>query len=82
MQEERSTRALTERRAEPGERCTCGRPAVVVFLGGPGDPCGYCGIADGGSRAAQCVFCGGPRHGELEGRCPAYRLRLDGAAAS
>jgi hypothetical protein len=24
---------ITERPAEPGELCTCGRPAVVVYLG-------------------------------------------------
>jgi hypothetical protein len=70
----------SERPAEPGERCTCGRQAVVVYLGSSFGPTGYCGIADGGDRTGPCPFCGGPRHetawGE-SGRCPDYRLRLD-----
>jgi hypothetical protein len=65
----------SERPAAPGERCTCGRQAVVVYLGSVFGPTGYCGIADGGDQAGPCPFCGGPRH--PEGRCPAYRLRLD-----
>jgi hypothetical protein len=64
-----------ERPALPGERCTCGRQAVVVFLGSVFGPIGYCGIADGGEQAGPCPFCGGPRH--QDGRCPDYRLRLD-----
>jgi hypothetical protein len=65
----------TERPAEPGERCTCGRQAIVVYLGSLFGPTGHCGIPDGGDRAGPCPFCGGPRH--QEGRCPDYRLRLD-----
>jgi hypothetical protein len=65
----------SERPAEPGERCTCGRQAIVVYLGSVLGPTGYCGIPDGGDRAGPCPFCGGPRH--QSGRCPAYRLRLD-----
>jgi hypothetical protein len=67
----------TERRAEPGELCTCGRQAIVVYLGCAFRPTGDCGIRDGGDQTGLCPFCGGPRHGELEGRCPRYRLRLD-----
>jgi hypothetical protein len=67
----------TERPAAPGERCTCGRQAVVVYLGSAFGPTGYCGIADGGDQAGPCPFCGGPRHREPYGRCPHYRLRLD-----
>ena len=67
----------TERPAEPGERCTCGRQAIVVYLGSRFGPTGYCGIPDGGDRTGPCPFCGGPRHAEPSGRCPAYRLRLD-----
>jgi hypothetical protein len=67
----------TERPAAPGERCTCGRQAIVVYLGSAVGPTGYCGIADGGDRAGPCPFCGGPRHPEPYGRCPDYRLRLD-----
>jgi hypothetical protein len=66
-----------ERPAVPGERCTCGRQAVVVYLGGVFGPTGYCGIADGGDRVGPCPFCGRPRHREPNGRCPDYRLRLD-----
>jgi hypothetical protein len=66
---------LTERSAVPRERCTCGRQAVVVYLGSVFGPTGYCGIADGGDQAGPCPFCGGPRH--QSGRCPDYRLRLD-----
>jgi hypothetical protein len=65
----------TERPAAPGERCTCGRQAVVVYLGSVFGPTGYCGIADGGDQAGPCPFCGGPRH--QSGRCPDYRLRPD-----
>jgi hypothetical protein len=67
----------TERPAAPGERCTCGRQAIVVYLGSAFGPTGYCGIADGGDHTGPCPFCGGPRHPEWEGRCPNYRLRLD-----
>jgi hypothetical protein len=65
----------TERPALPGERCTCGRQAVVVYLGSVFGPTGYCGIADGGDQAGPYPFCGGPRH--QSGRCPDYRLRLN-----
>ena len=66
----------SKRSAEPGELCTCGRQAIVVYLGSVFPPTGYCGIPDGGDRAGPCPFCGGPRHQEWEGRCPDYRLRL------
>jgi hypothetical protein len=65
----------TERPAAPGERCTCGRQAIVVYLGSTFGPTGYCGIPDGGDHAGPCPFCGGPRHREPYGRCPVYRLR-------
>ena len=68
---------VSERPPEPGERCTCGRPAVVVYLSSVFAPTGYCGIPDGGDRTGPCPFCGGPRHPAPEGRCPHYRLRLD-----
>ena len=75
--EEFSRSQYGERPAAPGERCTCGRQAVVVYLGSVFGPTGYCGIADGGDQAGPCPFCGGPRHREPAGRCPDYRLRLD-----
>jgi hypothetical protein len=65
---------LDERPAEPGELCTCGRPAVIVYLGNVLGPTGYCGRGDGGDQAGPCPFCGGARH---QDRCPDYRLRLD-----
>jgi hypothetical protein len=68
---------LSERPAEPGERCTCGRQAIVVYLGSVFGPTGYCGIPDGGDTTGPCPFCRGPRHQEPNGRCPDYRLRLD-----
>jgi hypothetical protein len=67
----------SERPAVPGELCTCGRQAIVVYLDIAPGPIGYCGIPDGGDQAGPCPFCRGPRHPEWEGRCPAYRLRLD-----
>jgi hypothetical protein len=67
----------TERPAAPGELCTCGRQAIVVYLGSVFGPTGYCGIPDGGEDSGPCPFCGGPRHPEWEGRCAHYRLRLD-----
>jgi hypothetical protein len=65
---------ITERSAELGELCTCGRQALVVYLGSAFGPTGWCGIGDGGDRTGPCPFCGGDRH---EGRCPQYCLRLD-----
>ena len=58
-----------QRPAELGERCTCGRPAIVVFLGGRVGDTGYCGAP---STHTDCAWCDQPRH---DGRCPAYRLR-------
>jgi hypothetical protein len=53
---------LSERPAEPGELCTCGRQAVVVYLGTVFGPTGWCGQADGGDQTGPCPFCGGHRH--------------------
>ena len=60
---------MTERPAQPGELCTCGRPARVMFLTGRWGPTGWCGISDGGATGP-CVFCNGTtHHGQ---RCPQY----------
>ena len=67
----------TQRPAQPGELCTCGRQAIVVYLGSVLGPTGYCGIPDGGDTTGPCPFCSGPRHTEPQGRCPYYRLRVD-----
>jgi hypothetical protein len=40
----------TERPALPTDRCTCGRPAVVVYLTETHGEVGYCGVPDGGCR--------------------------------
>jgi hypothetical protein len=53
---------LSERPAAPGELCTCGRQAIVVYLGSVFGPTGYCGIPDGGDTTGPCPFCRGPRH--------------------
>ncbi len=61
------------RPAQPGEACTCGRPAVVVFLTQRWGEIGWCGVSDGGRNGA-CNFCDATHDGE---RCPQYRLRPD-----
>jgi hypothetical protein len=67
----------SERPAEAGELCTCGRQAIVVYLGSVLGPTGYCGVPDGGDHSRPCPFCGGSHHREPEGRCPDYRLQLN-----
>jgi hypothetical protein len=64
---------LSEHPAEPGELCTCGRQAVVVYSGGRYGETGWCGRADGGAKEGPCPFCGGARHAS---RCPSYLPRL------
>lgn len=59
------------RAALPGERCTCGRQAVEVFVHANRET-GYCGLPDGGAKTGPCPFCGGQRH--ETGRCPQYTL--------
>lgn len=65
---------LTERPAEAGELCTCGRQAIVVFRGSVFGDTGWCG-QDLGATEGPCPFCGEPRH---LGRCPHYQLRPRG----
>jgi len=61
----------TQRPARPDEACTCGRPALIVYLTEQWGPTGWCGISDGCATA--CIFCDGPAHnGE---RCSQYQLR-------
>lgn len=66
---------MSERLAQLGELCTCGRQAVTVYITERFGEVGYCGRSDGGDRMRPCPFCQGERH---EGRCPSYRLRLVG----
>jgi hypothetical protein len=70
---------MAERPAVAGEYCTCGRPAVTVFITDGVGEVGACLISDGGRGGPwPCVFCGGTEdHGRGE-RCPAYRLRRGG----
>jgi hypothetical protein len=68
-----------ERPAVPGELCTCGRQARVVYLvvdeGGFVGPVGSCGIGDGGRGGPRpCPFCHGAIAHGFE-RCPRYTLR-------
>lgn len=65
------------RKAEPGDLCTCGRPAREVFERADGGEVGYCGVPDGGPKTGPCPFCGERRH-EI-GPCPQYRMRPDSA---
>lgn len=44
------TDAPGERPAKPGEKCTCGRPAVLVYVTEKWGDVGYCGIPDGGAN--------------------------------
>ncbi|MDG4784380.1 hypothetical protein O7626_41075 [Micromonospora sp. WMMD1102] len=60
-----------ERPAEPGEVCTCGRPATTVFLGSQFGDTGWCGMPQ--SADDVCPWCG-EKH---VGRCPKYKLRPD-----
>jgi hypothetical protein len=65
--------SMSERPAQNGELCTCGRQAIVVFTSDVFGATGWCGISDGGDQTGPCPFCGGLRH---QDRCPDYRLRL------
>ena len=67
-----SSPTLGQRPAELGERATCGRPVVVVFLGGQHGDTGYCGAPP---TRTDWAWCDQPRH---ESRCPAYRLTPEG----
>jgi hypothetical protein len=69
---------MTERPAKLGERCTCGRPAVVVLMTERFGEVGACLIDDRGRFAPwPCIFRGGSEHHDRGDRCPAYRVRLE-----
>ena len=63
----------SQRPAQPGEVCTCGRPAVTVFVTDGHGPVGYCGIPDGGETSGPCPFCGAATRHEAA-RCPLYTV--------
>lgn len=81
-----------QRDAVPGDLCTCGRQAVVVYTTRPDDPVGHCGRNNGGAPAdGWCPFCENELRHDVAGwnedtqtsypipqagRCPRYRLRL------
>lgn len=69
----------TERPAVDGEFCTCGRPAVRVYLtekwGGIGD----CDVHPA-RPVVPCRFCGGKKKHEPGVKCPRYSLRADAGA--
>jgi hypothetical protein len=66
--------SVNERRAAPGELCTCGRPARLVYITERWGEVGWCGVSDGGRRG-RCVFCGDPAGHPAEQRCASYALR-------
>jgi hypothetical protein len=66
------------RPALPGELCTCGRQARVVYVfpdRSDRREIGDCDIRDGGSVSGPCPFCGAA---EKHSPCLDYRLRPDG----
>jgi len=74
-----------QRCAEPGELCTCGRQALVVYLFPDREhrrEIGDCGIRDGGRREGPCPFCGSAERHQLPwgdpAPCAVYTLRPDG----
>ena len=69
-----------ERPAEPGDRCTCGREAVVVYSSEKFGDVGYCGIEGSAARPVlPCPWCDSTTpHQESWGdpaKCPSYQLR-------
>jgi hypothetical protein len=66
---------ISERRAEPGELCTCGRQAIVVYLGSALGQRVTAGSATAATRPAHARSAAG--HGTASSRAlPQYRLRL------
>ncbi|MDX3232973.1 hypothetical protein [Streptomyces sp. ME19-01-6] len=70
----------TERRAAPGELCTCGRPAIVVYSNAEFGEAGYCGIEGSQARPVlPCPWCGSAEPHTAPwgdpGKCPDYQLR-------
>jgi hypothetical protein len=77
----------TERPAEPGELCTCGRQARTVFITRRWGEVGSCDTDNSGQRPIlPCPFCRATEAHQVGGeivKCPQYRLRgLDDLTAS
>ena len=70
----------SERPAEPGELCTCGRQARTVFLTRRWGEVGSCDTNNAGlAPVLPCPFCGATEAHEVDGevvKCPQYRLRI------
>ncbi|WP_159024380.1 hypothetical protein [Streptomyces scabiei] len=69
-----------QRAAEPGELCTCGRQAVLVFSTEEFGDVGYCGVEGSAfDPVLPCPWCGSSApHTQSWGdpkRCPDYQLR-------
>lgn len=69
-----------QRPAVPGELCTCGRNAIVVYTTGQFGDVGYCGIEGAAFHPVlPCPWCGArvPHEKPYGGpdRCPDYQLR-------
>jgi hypothetical protein len=69
-----------ERTAEPGELCTCGRQAVVVYSSEKFGDVGYCGVEGSAARPVlPCPWCGSSEAHQKPwgdpGKCPDYTLQ-------
>lgn len=71
-----------QRPAQPGERCACGRQAVVVIPTDAYGEVGHCGRTDNPDPVMPCPFCGAAvPHRTSYGtpaKCPAYVLAPPG----
>ncbi|MFD9249601.1 hypothetical protein [Streptomyces bottropensis] len=71
---------IDERPAVPGELCTCGRQAIVVYVTAEHGEVGHCGIEGAAFRPVlPCPWCGATEPHTVPwgdpGRCPQYTLR-------
>ena len=69
-----------QRAAEPGELCTCGHQALVVYSSPEFGDVGYCGVEGSAQHPVlPCPWCDSPvQHKKPWGdpdRCPDYQLR-------
>lgn len=70
-----------KRPARPGDVCTCGRPAVVVFRSPAFGEVGSCLSIDPRKPIRPCPFCGTTGTHAGSAVCPAYRVRPEWAIA-
>lgn len=69
------------RPARPGEVCTCGRPARVVFASPAFGEVGTCLSSEPRKQVRPCPFCGTTGSHGGEAICPAYRVSPEWARA-